>query len=250
MAIYDPTPWFSKTDKQLLVLLGKLLLEHVGQGRRSSNLPNPSIALTDSEANHLLALIEQLLSSREFLESTHFVEALTLPGEAEESKSRELFLSNRKRRGRSRILASTHWAEFKARAGLSGLTLVSGHRISPMDLGQFQEMEGRLLQASGAHRDVVELVMKTLRSHLPEVQEIRDRKRSLRHGVLRRILLEPYERWNKGVSSTLDREVSVDQVSAAMLLVADVSVLFTTCDWGVAGTLSAMASSTIALMHP
>src|SRR6185312_8584128 len=102
----------------------------------------------------LLHRIQQLLSSREFLEATYFVEALTLPGETEDARARENYLSNRKRHGRSRILASTHWAEFKTRLGISRVALVTGHRIWPMSLEQFQEMERRLLQASGVRQEV------------------------------------------------------------------------------------------------
>jgi hypothetical protein len=250
MTIYDPTPKFSEADKRLLALLGKLLLEKVERGQGSSNLSTISIALTDREAEELLSRIKQLLSAREFMEAAHFVEALTLPGQAEEAHARELYLSNRKRRGRSRVLASAHWLEFKTRLGLSSPTLVYGHRITPMSLDQFQDKERRLLLESGVHQEVVTLVMDILRSNLEETERIRTGNRPLRHGVLRHILFDPYQRWITARSSHLDREVSVSQVSAAMLLVADISVLFTTRDWGVAGTISTMASSAIALASP
>jgi hypothetical protein len=78
MAIYPPTPRFSDADKRLLALLGRLLLERVEVRQTLSNLPMRSVALSDAEAEELLHRITQLLSSKEFLEAAHFVEALTL----------------------------------------------------------------------------------------------------------------------------------------------------------------------------
>jgi hypothetical protein len=247
MAIYPPTPRFSDADKRLLALLGRLLLERVEARQTLSNLPLRSIALSDAEAEELLRRITQLLSSKEFLEAAHFVEALTLGGGAEEAHARELYLSNRKRRGRSRAMASTHWLEFRARLGLSSSNLKFSHYTLPMSLDQFQEMERRLLQGSDLNPTVVELIMEPLISSLSDIQEMRAGNRPLHHGSLKKILFEPYRSWRSGKAPAMDREVSVRQVSATILLVADVSVLFTTRDWSVAGTLSTMAGAAIEL---
>jgi hypothetical protein len=119
-----------------------------------------------------------------------------------------------------------------------------------MNLEYFQEMEQRLLVVSEVNPEVVNLLIPTLRLRMTDVQEARDRRHLLRHRTLRRILLDPYKHWRNAVSSYLGGEVSTDQVSAAMPMVADISVLFTRRDWGVAGTLSVMASNAIVLTSP
>lgn len=118
MAIYTPSPVYTEVDKRVLILITKLLLESHDSGVRSSNLPSGILGLTDKEADELIANLQKLVDSREFLEKCYFVEGLTLQDGMEESKIREIYLSVRKRRGRSRAMASTHWANFKSRFGM------------------------------------------------------------------------------------------------------------------------------------
>jgi hypothetical protein len=233
------------------MLLGQLLLEtKLGKEATSSNIRYRSVPLSDSEANELYSRIEQLVDSREFLEATHFVETLTLPDRNEEKVAREIYLASRQRRGRSRIQASSRWLEFRTRLGLPGPNLISGRHVAPMSFDHFQAMEKRLLDASGVPQEVVAEAFHLIKSRQTDVDEIRTGHRPIQHGTLRRVLLQPFLRWGSKASPTVEREVTVEQVSAAMLLVADASVLFTTRDWGVTGTISTMASGAIVLTAP
>jgi hypothetical protein len=119
-----------------------------------------------------------------------------------------------------------------------------------MSFDHFQAMEARLLRASGVPQEVVAEALHLIKSRQADVEEIRIGHRPLQHGTLKRLLLQPFLRWGSKMSPTLEREVTVEQVSSTMLLVADVSVLFTTRDWGGAGTVSTMASGAIVLTMP
>ena len=246
--MYPPTPTYSETDKRLRVLMAKLLLEHMDQGAVGSNLPAGMVTLTDGEANELIARIEDLVNSRDFLEASYFVEGLTIPGVEEEARVREIYLSARRRRGRTRVLASTHWSEFQVRLGITR-NVVRGTRAEPMSFEYFREMEKRLLLAAGIHRRVIELVIRVVGSQAPQIEEIRIGQRSLGHGTVRQLVIDPLRRWHEQLANFQGRHVSTTRIAAALTIVADTGVLFTTRDWSVAGTLSTMAGALARIIH-
>lgn len=242
MTLYPPTPRYSKTDKRLLVLMGKLLLECMASDGAGSNLPSGMVALTDREADELVNSLEKLLDSKAFMETCYFVERLTEPEAGHDSGIREIYLSSRKRRGRARAMASMHWSEFLVRLGL-GKYAPWGVRATPMDFEYFRRMERRLLSASGLHPKVVELIMDVIDSQATPLEEIRSGARSLKRGSVRPLVADPIFRWRASRREFQSLEISKKSVVAAITIVADVSVLFTTRDWSVTGTLSTMAAA-------
>jgi hypothetical protein len=242
MTLYPPTPVYSDADKRLLVLLSKLLLECIDSDAAGSNLPSGMVALTEKEADELVSSLEKLVNSREFMETCYFVEGLTLPEAMQDPRIREIYLSRRKQRGRTRLMASTHWAEFLVRLGL-GRYAAWGVRASPMDFEYFQRMEQRMLSASGLHPKVIELVMDVIHSQTTRLQEIRSGERLLKHGTVKPLVADPIFRWRASRQGPQDLQISRKSVVAAITIVADASVLFTTRDWSVAGTLSTMAGT-------
>jgi hypothetical protein len=242
MAIYPPTPRLSSENQRMLALLSKLLVEHPRLHRVHSNVAENSVALSDAEANELLSHIRNMLESRDFAEASHFVETVTQPGDISDKSAREIYLSGRAQKGRSRAMASSQWEDFKARLGFRSQPLQVN--VAPMDFGHFARMEQRLLAAAGIDQQVVGILMQILTRQLPELQKIRDGRRHFPARAVKNALLGPFERWYQGVAPGLDREVSTQKLGAVMLVVADGAVLFTTRDWGVAGTLSTMAGVT------
>jgi hypothetical protein len=241
MAIYPPVPTFSNEDRRILALLTKLLLEHQHSGTKQSNVAAETVVLSDKEAQEIQLGVRERLESREFAQAAYFVEAMTSTEDREDKTAREIFLSSRARNGRTRALASTHWAAFKTRLGIRSLR--RDQPVSPMPLTRFLQMERRLLIAAGMEQQVVNLLMQIVETQLPDLQEIRDGRRTLGHGAVRSILARPFVRLYDAISPALDREITTQKLGAVMLLVADCSVLFTTRDWGVAGTLSTMAAA-------
>lgn len=242
MPIYPPTPAYSETDKRLLSLMAKLLLECVDSDAAGSNLPSGVIALTDKEADELINRLEDLLNSRGFIEACYFVEGLTLPGEQNESRLREIYLSARKRRGRSRALASIHWSEFRSRLGIKESPALATRTV-PMDFEYFKKMEERLLSTTGIHPRVITLIMRVVSSQAQQLEQIRRGQRSLQHGTVKPLVADPIFRWREQRSQSRDLRISTTKIAAAITIVANISVLFTTRDWSVTGTLSTMVGA-------
>lgn len=170
------------------------------------------------------------------------MEGLTVPEEGEKSNLREIYLSARQRRGRTRALASTHWAEFRVRLGIGQATLW-GINARPMSLSYFQEMERKLLLAAGLHPRVVDLVMRVIELQSKAIEDIRHSRRSLTRGAIKQAVSEPFLKLQDHFSHIRDLKISSTKIAAAITIVSDISILFTTRDWSVTGTLSTIAGA-------
>lgn len=246
MTLYPPKPELSESDKRLLVLLARLLLEHMDSNMGESNLPQGMLALTDEEANELLDNLEILVNSKEFTEACYFVEGMSIPGTQEEGRLREIYLSSRKRRGRTRAMASRHWSEFQQRLGLPK-SVVWGTSAIPMSYEYFQKMEMQLLSAAHLHPRIIELIMRVVGDQVHNVEEIRRGQKSLEHGTVKPLVADPFFRWRDGSLESRGLEISANRIAATITIVANISVLFTTRDWSVAGTLSTMTGALVAI---
>ena len=247
MAIYPPTPQYSRRDKRLLQLMANLLLQCVNGGDFGSNFPEDTIPLSDSEAEELAGLLDSLLGSREFLESVYFIEGLATQGNKNEKNLREIYLSRRKKGGRSRALASRQWSDFQQRAGFIKGT-VRGAPARPMSFDHFLKMERRLFEFLEIHPRVVEIVLKLIESHVAATERLRTGSGSIAEGKVAEILRGVANVWRASGRVHVNRNLTTKtNLSAAFTIVADTTVLFTTRDWSVTGTLSAMTATTMAL---
>ena len=251
MGIYRPDVRLNAQDKRLLVLLAAILAH--GQGAEiGHNHPPESVVISDAEARELIDLLEEFASSKKFIESAYFVENLALGPQRPDSNLREIYLSWRARHGRRRALSSAHWREFLNRLGLEqfkgGYLAASAEiRAEEMSLSHFLRMERLLLQDANVDDRVKHLILKVITQHLSKVDEMRHGERSVKDGALARIV-------NSLVAALkADRQeripsghMSASKIAGVMTLVADTSVMFTTRDWGVAGTLSTMAAAAVA----
>lgn len=247
MGIYRPEPKLSKRDKRLLQLIAQLLLQHSDPDSISGNIPMGAVPLSDSEAEELADLIDSLVSNRRFLEVSYFVEGITAQDDRNESALKEIYLSARKNRGRSRAMASTHWAQFRSRLGTDKYAV---RRIRPemMSFGRFLEMERRLLSSLGVHPRVVNLLLKVIEFHEGEIEELRDSSAAIPHGTFKKIISSMTETVGaRDMQSVYDNLVSHTDLSAVATFIANSSVMFTTRDWGVAGTISCMAGALIGM---
>lgn len=242
MGIRQPQVVLSATDKKLLLLLGKLLAEQ----SVTANAPLNTVLLSDAEAQELICLLERFLESRWFKESAYFVEAVTRANENEIAK--ELFLVNRQRRGRSRALASIHWEDFRRRFG-GAPTWNPNVNSSRMPFEYFRNMEKRLFEVAGLSPKVVRLLMQFLDAQRSAVEEIRSGSSALNHGDVERPILQTLNPI-RGDLRRAERELSPQKISAALVIIADVSVLFSTRDWGVTGTISGIAGAVGLLAVP
>ena len=148
MGIYNPRTFLSKDDVELLRLLATLLIEYERMEGRSNIAPE-SVPLSVAESQRLLQLLEEFISSRKFVEGSYFIERLFSGADVYDPRLKEIYLSWRKRQGRSRSMATVHWRRFINRLGIvkerSGY-LTGGYVIDAekMELSYFLRMEARL----------------------------------------------------------------------------------------------------------
>jgi hypothetical protein len=193
MGIYKPHLALTSSDREVLVLLGQLVLATEGQA--STNFPSDAVALSPAEATRLLGLLEEFVSSKLFVEGSYFAEGIANNADAQDHRLREIYLSWRSRRGHSRISSGYVWAEFLHRAGFNG-----GHEgwyvngaarnspVRPMSLELFVSMERKLLETAKLHPRVSELIMELVERALPELHSLQAHKRKVEEGSIRRFV--------------------------------------------------------------
>jgi len=153
---------------------------------------------------------------------------------------RELFLAARKRRGRTRALASIHWSQFLNRLGRPTSHVPYGY-VEKMTPDHFFAMERKLFRATGISPIVSNFISEQLYLQKGELEEVREGAMPLSKGSVKKGVDEIFIRGLKGM-----RCVSAARISAAVTIVANVSVLFSTRDWSVTGTLSTMCGAVAA----
>ncbi len=246
MSIRQPTPALSTSDKELLALLSRLLIEQLDDGGPMSNKAPDRVTLSDAEARRLFRLLTQLTSTREFLENSHFVEGITLPQAQSNKALREIYFAGRKRHGKSRAASSMKWADFEGRFGW--VPLAWRVAANPMSFEHFLDMERKLFESAELTKPVVDLLMSFIDSQRAYVELAREGKQPLVSGSIRRLMLDGLQSAERLSSSLADMPTS--KVAGIATVVANMSVIFSTRDWGVAGTLSTIAGAGIAAGAP
>lgn len=242
MAIYEAEPIFSRHEKRLLILLSKLMLEFL-ERNSLTNMPTDEVLLTDDEARELAELLDQLINSKEFAEKAYFVEAATHKNFLYDRTAREIYLARRKQRGRSRAMASTHWNRFVDRLQ-PGRAFIPGSHSGLMSFDYFLNMEKKLFESIQLDARIVNHVIRQIKETQSNVDNARSGKSPFENGFIQSALRRIIKRDNskKNVSPS-EHRVAVDRISAVLTIISNSSVLFSTRDWGVAGTISTMSGS-------
>lgn len=237
MAIYPPQPLLTSIDKELLVLLAKVVLE---QNRHSydGNVGEDHLLISDEDAAELCDLLTEYANSHAFMRAATFTEMVSDGRLSDDSKAREIYLKTRSERGRKRVLSSRQWADFRARLGLAVPAYSTG--VVPMDSIQFVEMEVRLLRALRVHPALEKLIEDLVIRRSDIFERIERREQILSPGQIRRSVMFIVEHLRGSLGGI---HVPKNQIVGVATLVSDVTVMFSTRDWGVAGTLSTMAGA-------
>jgi hypothetical protein len=244
-----PEIYLSSDDRRLLELLARLVADDEWTGDNIKS--GQEVAISDREAGELLLLLEQFSASRQFVEGAHFTELLFSDRLIDDEPAREIYLASRKRRGRSRALASTHWQEFLVRIGLSNNR--GGYwRAAPsvqarrMDIQKFLTLERALIESTGLHPRVQSLILRSVAAKTNSIDMIRNGEAQMPKGSLtqlpKRVAQEIQASRAVGV-----KPMSTQKMIGLMTIVSDISVLFTTRDWNVVGTISSMAGALVAV---
>ena len=244
--ISRPTPNLSKSDRNLLKLFEKILIEGMEKKTTNNNLKRDHVALSEEDALALEKLVNELLESRKFVEALHFVEAVTSPDESDEERAREIFLNARKHLGRPRIRAGTHWADFCHRLGVSYTRPSTS--IRPMKVSYFRTMELKLFKGLGLDLNVIDRIVLHLEEQELEIENIRREHKALRRGLIKDAFTQPFISLAGKAKELREQQISSGRLIGAITILGNTSVLFTTRDWSVTGTLSTMAGAITAMV--
>lgn len=244
MAITNPEIHLSRSDKEILLLLGGLLTDSSSNTQRNYSIED--IPLSNSEALRLADLLEELVSSKKFIESAYFIEELSLGHDADLRRIKSIFKNWRIIAGRSRSMSWLHWEEFKRRFSKK-LFPEDYSRYKPieeMDFKYFLRMEKILLSSTPLNPRVASMVLRVVEKYEHKVQLVRNGNAPLKSGSVSGPPLDLAKALRKGALSDVGiPSFSGQRIAGVVTLVANTSVLFTTRDWGVAGTLSTIAGA-------
>lgn len=230
----------------MLKLLGRLILRGVEEHGEDA-AGDVEVPLTDEEAAELLKLIDYLLQSKEFLERSYFVEMISQRPPQSELPPRSIYFRMRAERGGSQLHAVSHWNQFCLRFGIKTKSSMAD-AVEPMDYRQFLRMEEKLAEHFGLDERVARLWMRFLAEVEPKVSRVRT---NAGPGVSSRQIRGVF---SDAAKSIRDNRRSYPQngslqnqnrLVGMFTLIADGAVMFTTRDWGVAGTISTMAGALI-----
>jgi hypothetical protein len=104
-------------------------------------------------------------------------------------------------------------------------------------------MERKLLTSAQLNPRVVNFVLKIVAAQDAELEAIRAGNRSLVRDAVHNTIAIPLAKLRSMHGKIIDRDLSATRIAAAMTVVCNISVLFTTRDWSVTGTLSTMAGA-------
>lgn len=236
MAISSIKPQFTETDRYFLELIGSLILESENP---CCSLPNSSccnIPISDNEADIICELISDYQNNYMFSRKLKFIESLSDP--SREFDAEKIYFEELKRQGRGTIHRSNKWGDFLRRFGRPTITSPYTKRMS---LAKFKEMERTLFEASGMHPVVVDLLIQQISLAELEIEAVRDGRFLFHKGEILEQILKLKDDLQAKPHPL--RSISAAKASGLATLIADCGVLFTSRDWGVAGTISTMAGA-------
>lgn len=242
LPIYTPKPVANRDRRRLTQLLARLLDEKLGS--HNSNLPEGEVVLSASENDELTELVSKISEDKSFFIELAFVEGLLGSREISEGQLKEIYLSERKKRGYSRALSSGQWHQFKTRLGDQSGSLSTYLRAArPMPFEHFLRMEQYLFSFLGIHPNAIEFLISKVEQFFETIEAARDsifdqsKSMSLDISVATRLLIDELQERRHSMST--------QQIAGLTTVVANSSVLFTTRDWSVSGTMSTMAGGLI-----
>ena len=242
MPIYDPEIHEPETARELLKLISSLFAEK--DGVSDHNQSSDLLSLSPKQQQRLIVLCNEFGRLPEFRKAAFFVAGVS--GDSiEQERLREMYLSERARRGRSRMASTSQWADFVTRMGLVNRwdRYFGIQGTKPMGYSHFREMEQRLL-------NIRHLSPKLRRQMLAQIDEQQNNLDRINSGRLRVSDDDIMSLPEKIENDAKDHHIKKRRLSAFATVISDVGVLFTTRDWSVAGTLSTMVGAASLLSSP
>lgn len=241
LPIYTPKPVVDSKRARLIQLLSQLLLEQLSQD--NPNRPRKDVVLSEAERSELQTLIDDIRTDRSFFASLAFIDGLTGSNRMTSEQLRELYLSERRRRGFSRRFAASQWHQFLTRLGARAgdlSTLVRATRRMPLE--HFEEMESRLLSYFKIPNEVRANLLRCISESREQLERIRADLSNFPY-YFQFYNLKAETRKILNLLQEKRDSLSSKQVAGMTIVVVDTTALFTTRDWSVSGTLSTIAGA-------
>lgn len=212
-------------------------------------MPRHEVALSSQEARELLRLLEQFVTSRNFIEGSHLTEGLFGDNSLYDGSLRNLYLAGRQRIGKSRAVATVQWENFLGRLGL--WTNGRGNpnawyraSVEPMTFEHFTRMERKLADATNLHPRVKAIIMAFTESRANFIESVRFGKKKLVPGSISEPPKDLLAELKFGASDLVGLPpMKTSKLVSIMVIVMDTSALYTTRDWSVTSVLSTIAGS-------
>ena len=215
----------------------------------NTNRRHDLISLSPDETKEFLALLTELIEDKSIIVSLSFVDGLAGLGNPTESQLREIYLSERKRRGRTRALASKQWADFWARLGRQSGWSRWGIATEKMSYEHFLDMERRLFRALKFPEKVKAYLIERVSAARGSVEEaLESRDLANASDSLSRRTMDLLKQLRAALRSADGTSLPTNQVAGLAIVVSNLSVLFTTRDWSAAGTMSAISGGSAQLI--
>lgn len=253
MAIYSPDLFLTKDDRELLRLLGSLLMS-CERSAGFTNVGREEVPLSHVESEELLTLLEQFVTSKKFQEGSFFIERLFSNDSLYDGRLRDIYLSWRRRYGKSRAVATVQWENFLGRLGLWTVARDNPNvwyraSASPMTMSHFLRMERKLAVRAGLHPRVQNLILMFVSAREAALDRVRRGEATLDSGSIREAPTELlYELREASTGHLGGRPMSTSKLTGIMTIVMDFATLFTTRDWSVTSVLSATAGAVPAVL--
>lgn len=229
---------YSQDERRLIILLLKIITE--SDESLSSNMHKDKVMLSDSEIDELIKLLTEITNNKDFLVASQFIKILL----DDNQSARQIYLQQRTRKGRpDRVQSTLKWHNFMIRVGLMRPYARASYRKS-LEWDRFIAMERRALSSVG-------MTARLIRRGLAQFEVYKDTILDIGSKMVNRAVIVPltvaqeFLKKIKMLRGSLRREISSRQVMGFFVLIVNIGFLFTTVDWSVAGTLSAIGGALI-----
>jgi hypothetical protein len=245
MAIYSPDIRLNKNDRTLVLALGRHLTMALDNHRNLGPF-HDKVSVSHEDALELLKLLKSKLGNSDFVRKVYFCEHVFVGKRESEEICKSIYNRGRKKNGKSMSMNSAKWASFLSR--LVDKDTGSYHTAHPMGFDHFTKMETKLFKKLDLHPAVIDLMIRLLKEERDFVADVRSRKIKVKPDSLVQPISDIIAKLDQKTAAQKNMiEVSTRKLAAALFLVADSTVLFTTRDWSTTGTLSAISSNAVLL---
>lgn len=238
--IIRPSPGLSDTDKRILNLLSIIITESLEESL--SNKFSAHAVLSDAQARELLRLLQALLEDERFLRKLAFANLIADTSPSDISLDIKLVrLTGKRPIGAGIGMTSASMRKWRVRLGALRPSLQRDP--SPMTFAHFVKMEQKLLEELEVDPRVIDAVLRLASHSEPAFRRLiaaingaaADRADSPR--IFR---LSDFRKLTTSLADRHLRELPKDKAIGLFTLISNTTVIFTTRDWGVAGTISTM----------